>query len=441
MIFIRFFIIISCLIQITYPAQSNEPKIITNQESTLIYPAFWHTPFGLHRGTQEHLAYFTNHAARFNRPQAMTCMPLISNANQPENISAFQLTVIGVNSGEANIIYNPSMFGLAIIKSTNQFELLAPLDVAASKNNLLYLTDPGNRMIHFFKPINNQLVWQGRLNPPPSAWQKPAGLACDQNGGCYISDEQAQIIAYYNAGQQFIKSIGPVLSQKITLSRPRALAVTTKNDSWSFFKQDSLFICDQDGKRLIKTDLDGHVLHWITAGQVGNSLTMFAWLALDYYNNLWVTAPSEDKIYKFDHQLNYLDTVGQSGEGDYLFNYPTGITINRHFGQVFIAEKNSVHYFWIGADIEQTHAVFPDKQQKIELNFFLTEPAYISITTVYKSRQQVIYKKLQLGSGRQTLVWQHPRPVDRKFFTINIQAEATYSSRTHFAKKVTVKLE
>lgn len=433
------FILILIFLSLFNSAVSRDLKIIQDRPTSLLYPAYWHTPFGIHRGTQEHLARFTNHATSFNQPQGLTCMPLITQSKQSQTRTPFQVTVVGVNQGEANLIYNPSLTELALIKSNHAFQLGLPADVAATRDQLVYLTDTASRQVHYFKPSAQRLIWQGCLEPPPSSWQQPSGIAYDSAGNGFISDKQANRIDYYNSQNQFIKSIGPSLSHKIRLLHPQALAVSSTHEPWNFYNENCLFICDQDGTRLIKTTLDGQVLNLLTVDQLGSSPAAFAWIALDYYNNLWATAPAEDKVYKFDHHLNFLTSVGKSGEGDYLFNHPTGIAIHRHFGQVFVAEKNAVHYFWIGADIEEAKAVSIAAKNRIRLTFFLTEPAFVSITTL--APVKTIYEKKLLMSGPCQVNWPASGDLDKNKFTAEIVAEATYSTRTHFAKRVVVKLE
>lgn len=415
-----------------------EPVIIEARSTTLIYPSYWHTPFGIHRATQNHLIRFTQQATRFDQPQGMACLPLLKNNSTDNQVAPFQITVIGVNQGQANLIYNPSLFNIAILSSNEQFTLLQPVDVAANQNHPVYVSDRQSKQVHYFMPQNGQLTWQGQLTPPPQGWLQPTALALDPDGQCYIADEQAHRIYHYNASQQYIKTIGPQVSDRIVLFRPQAIAVTSEKEPWSYYRHNALYILDQNGQRLINLSLQGEVQHSLTAEQLGASTTAFAWMALDYYDQVWVTAPEEGCVYKFDHQLAFLAKVGHPGEGDYFFNYPTGITIHRHFGQVFVAEKNAVHYFWIGADLGESRLTLSKDRQQLKLSFFLTEPALVSLKTTHHRQSQQLYRRYRLSSGHQQLQWHEPRTIDPAHYHAELLVEATYSTRSHFGKKIKV---
>ncbi len=417
-------------------------KVITNQATTLIYPAYWHTPFGLHRGTQEQLAYFTNNRARFDHPQGMTCMPLLQSFGTGTSENAYQITVLGVNQGQANVIYNPSLSRLALLSAGPDVPLQKPLDICAAPDGTVWLSDPQAGSVWTYRPDHGQLRWQSKLTSPEGTSWHPSGLACDTQSGCYVSDPVTQCLAYYNAAHQYIKTIGPVLSPEVRLEKPLAIAVTSANEPWSFHKQPFLLILDQEGQRLIKSTLDGVPQQVVWTQSVGSSQTAWAWMALDYYDNVWLTSPQEDRIYKLNRNLQLLDVFGRSGDGDYRFIHPTGIALNRHFGQVFIAEKNSVHYFWIGTDIKQAAAALQPDKHTVLLSFFLTEPALVSLRTREDNHETVIYNKYLLDSGPQQLSWKLSRPLFNKNpVIINLQAEATYSTREHFAKEVTITLD
>lgn len=423
-------------------AWGKDVQVITHQATTLIYPAFWHTPFGLHRGTQEQLAYFTNNRVRFDHPQGMTCMPLLESIASGNTENAYQITVLGVNQGQANVIYNPSLTRLALLAAGKNLPLRQPLDICASPTDTVFLSDPGAGQVFAFIPDHGQLRWQVTLTPPEGLVWQPSGLACDTQGGCYVSDPAANCLAYYNAAHQYIKTIGPRLSAKVRLDRPLALAVTSAGEPWSFYKRPFLLILDQRGQRLIKCSLEGKPQQTVMAQALGSSQTAWAWMALDYYDNVWLTSPGEDRIYKLNRNLQLLDIFGRSGEGDYRFTHPTGIAINRHFGQVFIAEKESVHYFWIGTDIKPARAVLLPDRRTIRLTFFLTEPSLVSLRSTRADQQTRIYNQRRFDSGSQQLTWKLAQPLfNPKLITLSLRAEATYSTREYFAKEVTVTLQ
>ena len=54
------------------PLQADGPSVIYSP-STLVYPDFWHTPLGVHRGTPKLLKLLLGDKVEFNDPQGLAC--------------------------------------------------------------------------------------------------------------------------------------------------------------------------------------------------------------------------------------------------------------------------------------------------------------------------------------------------------------------------------
>ena len=128
---------------------AGEPAILT-LPSSLVYPEFWHTPMGIHRGTPRLLAMLSGGRAEFNDPEGIACTRMYENG--PENT---QLTVFGVNSGQSCVIYNPDMLSLGFFgsqgKGPGQFD--HPGGIAALPNGRVAVADTGNHRGEASKPI------------------------------------------------------------------------------------------------------------------------------------------------------------------------------------------------------------------------------------------------------------------------------------------------
>jgi hypothetical protein len=218
--------------------------------------------------------------------------------------------------------------------------------------------------------------------------------------------------------------------------------VVSAAETWSFYHDNYLYILDQKGQRLLRINpwSAGAVQAQTTARALPEPDTpaAWAWMDLDYYENLWVTDPARSCVHKFDRHLNYLTSFGSPGTGDGRFTRPTGIAVYRHFGQVFVAEANGAHYFWIGADVQHASVSWQSREGRcLALRFTLTEPAHLIVRaqTADGRRTQIVSDEAWMDSGPQCLLWRLPAdwPAAVHF---QFTAEATYSSASYFSRQL-----
>jgi streptogramin lyase len=418
-----------------------EPRVLERQATSLVYPPFWHTPFGVHRGTPELLKLFVENRTRFSSPQGLACNCLLSDISAPSPDLEFRLSVIGANTGQGHLIYNPDLTSLEVLgdrdNTAGLFE--KPMGVAMFFDGTTYVTDPQAGQVVRLRFKNRRLRPDGCLPEPPGGWQSPWGVALDSGGKIYVSDSRRNQLFIFSPQGTLLKTLGPELSEKIRLSAPRALAVTDSGQEWSFYKDDYIYLCDQQGTRLLRLDLQGRVHLEFHSSRLpeAEQPAGFAWLALDYYENLWVTDSRRCQAHKFNRHLQPLVSYGSPGDGDGRFLNPTGIAIYRHFGQVFIAQTQGAHYFWIGTDVLAPQIKWDEQHPGLVcLQFFLTEPAWVSIS----ANAHRLCHKQRFDSGRQTFHWKPAPALVRQPLSFTLTAEATYSSARHLAKRITLTL-
>ena len=128
---------------------------------------------------------------------------------------------------------------------------------------------------------------------------------------------------------------------------------------------------------------------------------------------------------------------------------------------MFIAEKESAQYYWIGTDVSDFAAVPNNEtgQPLIELNFFLTEPSFITLeVSDDNSSRKTLFERQKRFSGRNTIYIDGNGkqlkkalikneslrtnsgfkiiPVQEGKYRFKLKAEPTYSSYKYFSKEV-----
>jgi len=387
------------------------------------------------------LKMFLGTRTKFMSPQALACTRYL---NEPAAALApddCRVTVVGANTGAGHLLYNASMLRLDVLGDREAI-FKRPTGVALTAEGTGYVSDPAWPRVLRLRWTRESLTVDKEVPAPPGGWRAPWGLCTDSAGVLYIADKQRQQVFIYAPGGQFLKTLGPALPGGVTLHAPQALAVVDAAETWSFYHDNYLYILDTQGTRLLRLNpwSRGEVQQQTTNRALPDPApkSAWAWMDLDYYENLWVTDPVRGCVHKFDRHLKYLASFGSPGEGDGHFTEPTGIAIYRHFGQVFVGEARGAHYFWIGADVTQPAAVWENRDKRIlEIRFTLTEPAHVTLRaqTPDGVRSETVHEEPWMDSGPQRIFWTLPSgwPLAARFrFTV----EATYSSASYYARQL-----
>jgi hypothetical protein len=233
------------------------------------------------------------------------------------------------------------------------------------------------------------------------------------------------------------------------IARPTAIAVLDRGDPWLSVKEDALFVIYEDGARLAKFDGAGKLLA-STAAAERDSLRApprFAYLAADFYGNVYVTDSGNGTIYKFKRDLSYLTRYGDYGEGDYQLAEPRGIAIWKRFGQVLVAEREGAQYFFVGTDVLVPDGPLPIRiagagpEKRYVLDAFFTEPTELSIAFLSADGAVVdsLAPAVTVDSGRQrvTLDAADLAPdLAARAVRVVLEPRPTYSSRKRFHRRI-----
>ncbi|MFQ5822937.1 MAG: NHL repeat-containing protein [bacterium] len=433
--------------------------------TTLVFPSFLHT-MGIRKATKTHFMIYTKNKVKVRNPQGLAIVRLKSWDDPNNKKDDDEVTGYGINSGENVIVYNTSMTSLGIygINEIGERALKNPTGVAANEIGDVYVADTGNhRIVRFFNPkkILKFVCGIGGRGALPGQFEAPQGVALDSHGMVYVSDTGNHRIQILRPNDMLHLWFGDQGVEDGELWHPTGIAVTDGAQKWSYYKDNFIALIDLDNTRVQKFTLDGKFLKAIRLKDFGFLTGHLAYLAIDYYSNIWVTDTENHCIHKFDRNLNYLTSFGRRGKGDKEFLEPRGIAIYKRFGQVFVAEKESAQYYWIGTDIVNFEGNWDSELDIIVLDFFLTEPSFLTlyIENPNEKLEKQILKKAQYFSGPQKIyidgnwkriphlkienakiygngTYRNLKPVPQGTYTFKLKIEPTYSSYNYFSKEV-----
>ena len=413
-------------------------QIIQNVPSTYMFPADGFMPFNLHRGTQTLLSLMLS-GTTFNDPQGIACALLTKDHDPNAPFNDVVVTVIGVNSGAGELIYNVGLKDLRKFGSpgSGDKQFRDPTGAAIHPSGAVAVADTGNNRIALLHHDGLRLRWVkavGKWGVLAGQFKGPRGVAYDTDGNLYIADTGNNRVQVRTPS-----GICRVLDTP-PLEGPLALCVMDAKSDWTFYRNgpaaNRLAVIDRGGKRIQTLTLEGKPLAEFTSDQVSDPPMQLSGCAFDYYGNLVATDFAKGCLRKFGRDLQYITTFGSEGEDDFQFEQPRGICINNQFGQLIVSEKESAQYYWIGADA--VNLTFQRGPQGVRFDFFLTERALV--TAEIKDPQGKTVKSLSqnmdLEEGSQELDWIPDPSVPAGNYTFDMRVMATYSSREREAKEI-----
>ncbi|PKL90970.1 MAG: hypothetical protein CVV21_10530 [Candidatus Goldiibacteriota bacterium HGW-Goldbacteria-1] len=425
--------------------KEDELVTLTNVPSTLVYPSFWHTPFGVHRGTAFWLKVFLGNKTYFSDPQDVATTKMLSDyGGINPGKDDWQLTAFGVNSGRGEIIYNVSMSGLAVYGNvgTGDGEFNRPTGISCNEYGDVYVADTGNNRIVrlFYKDGKLRFIRNiGKGGSGDGEFNRPLYVKLDSGGKLYVSDNGNNRIQVFSKSGGYLYSI----DQTKGISNPRGICVIDDGQRYLGYKQNYMYVIDGNFNRLQKFDLNGNIVRGVRVDEKLGRKVVLTTLDYDYYGNIYLVDYFNSQIHKFSPDLAYITSYGSYGTDDYKFEKPTGISIYRHYGQVIVSDKESAQYFWIGSDVTnfrvgRIQAVPP--VNAMQFDFFLTEKSFVTMEIeLDKDKKVTVCKNIQLEQGENSISWEIPLEYVPLFlpgmtYNTNIRVMATYSSYPHIEK-------
>lgn len=411
--------------------------------STIIVPPFRHS-LGFYRASKFYIDLYLGDEFTIADPQGLSGAKMIEEDDPATANDDHILTLFAVNSQTSQILYNVKLTNLKVYgkKGSGNGEFLNPYSIAAFPNGDVYVADAGNNRIVKLKYTNATLQFDHNLY---DSFNYPMGVALDSRHNLYICDTRNNRILVYDSTEQFRFSIAR------DLDMPTSISVIDKDDNYNYYKEDFLIVIDSDNKRIQKFSLSGQLLASVDSRMIGLSSAYFAYSAIDYNGNVYITDMINNQIHKFDRFLNYIISVGRQGTGQVEFVSPRGLFINKRFGQIFIIDEGGGQYYWLATDgfiIGCFPSRLTDQQPQTTIALYLTDVSELRIE-IYNEQQQLVrslvpstYQK----PGEVLIAWDG-RDNNGQFvsvgeYTIKVILNPTYSAqRRTFSKelKTTIK--
>lgn len=412
------------------------------QPTLLVFPPSGHS--WVQRAKTAHLRMVLGLGFGFANPQGVACVRLEETDDPKTADDDDELTVFAVNSDKHHIVYNQGLAGVRYYGGlgSGPGKLHSPVGVAASPEGSVAVADMNNNRVSLLRLRRGRLshvrdIGAGQLS-------HPAGVAMDARGNIFVTDAGNHRVAVYDSTGRLAGEFGRGL-----LDRPMAIAMVDGIEKWNHRRETYIVVADSVSGRLRKFDRLGRLLATVTGEDIALPGAYFGFLAVDYYGSVYATDMVNHQVHKFDHELNYVASFGRRGGGEREFESPRGIAIWRRFGQVFVLERESAQYYWVGID-GYVNGVSPDtidsKRPGATISLQLYEPAdfRIVINDSAGNTVRTLVSEFREKLGRNYVVWDgrddQGRPAPAGEYEIVVTLEPTYSSKGYFRKELRAKV-
>ncbi|UCF70939.1 MAG: NHL repeat-containing protein, partial [candidate division WOR-3 bacterium] len=306
--------------------------LINYDPQTLTVPPFKHT-LGFYRASRYYLQLFLGPTYDYDDPQGVVAVKLKELDDPDTRRDDDELTIFAVNSGAGHILYNTGLASVKVYGGSGLFS--SPKGITANASGLVMLADYGNRRVVKLQYRDGSLREVGEIAVPG----RPFDVSLDSEDNLYVTDFDSSRIYVFSPDDSLIVSFGIAGRAYGEIYQPTGIAVLDARAADNIHNDDYVVIVDNYGTRVSKFTRQGRFIASVQTFEMGLADAHFIYVALDAYGSIYVADEVNNQIHKFDHDLNYVISVGRTGTGQGEFLSPRGITIWRKYGQVFVSEK------------------------------------------------------------------------------------------------------
>ncbi len=218
--------------------------------------------------------------------------------------------------------------------------LNTPTGVAVTSSSI-YVADTINHRVQVYDRAT--LAYQatiGSYGTGDYEFENPVDVDVDDAGNVYVVDAGNLRVQAFDSGYLYQRTFGtldvPYLTDGLHYNYPGGVAIDPNDDS--------VYLVEVDGQRLVKLDTSGDLVWAIgEPGVKGSDNFHFHYprdVAVDQAGVVYVADALNHRIQVFNTSGTYSATLGSQGNGDYEFDTPSGLAISPD-GLLYVADSGN----------------------------------------------------------------------------------------------------
>lgn len=252
--------------------------------------------------------------------------PVKINEVWPKEPARARIVYLNSFASAADLGINKNFFAriLDFFTGKDDWQLVRPMAVLATNDDKIYVADPGARTVHRFDTRSGK--YTAILRQDDQALPSPVGLAMGVDGAIYIADSFIGDIFVVPTGSDTAE----LLDLEVSPQRPTNITIDRKTNR--------LYVVDAAHHNIKVYSLDGALLD--TIGQRGEKDGEFnfpSMIWLDNQNRLLVSDALNFRIQMFDIDGRFIKQFGQGGDGTGDMSRPKGVATDS-YGHIYITD-------------------------------------------------------------------------------------------------------
>ena len=229
-------------------------------------------------------------------------------------------------------------------KGQGDGQFLVPYGLDYDVRDHVWVADRGNHRIQQFDSSGNFISKFGNLDGHPSSapgkFDNPRHVEVDKAlKFVYVADSKNNRIQQFDVNGTFVKGIGKFGDKPGEFNLPTTIEMDSKGN---------FFVTERGNERIQKFDSDWHpILSWGSKGSSNNQFCHLEHLALDKYDNVYVSDPQSDpgcsmkaRVLKFDNDGNFITKFGSTETGSGRLGDPEHLALDNE-GNVYVSDRKN----------------------------------------------------------------------------------------------------
>jgi DNA-binding beta-propeller fold protein YncE len=205
----------------------------------------------------------------------------------------------------------------------------------------VYVADFGNDRVQVFSTDGSPLGVLGSRGTGDGQFQRPAGVAVDENGGVYISDHFNDRIQKFSTEGRFETQLGVVNMAAPTAAQATSVPVQATSVAAPFGVQAAPIGTSIPTPTVQPTVAPTVNLTPVPTALIERLLRRPEGIALDRDGGLWVADYGHDRIVKVNPEGRVIVAFGSHGSDAGEFLGPKGVAVDPSSGRLYVADTGN----------------------------------------------------------------------------------------------------